>query len=268
MKNYDKQVFELAETFLLGVTTTDNQPVTEEMLQKYYYTKPAETLPDVYFQLLFSAQNASMKPGVIGGSIDNGIKGLAPILCDFDPKSVLEKYGENSLQVFEDIKNTLNPRGKVSSNGLWFKYCETIISGAKFLSRFNSMEDFDKWIDWFSTDQRARLALPLLLKEEIKGFGFALSCDFLKEIGRLEYGKPDTWLRKIFVSLNLCPVKVTDFELLKAIIRVADNSNVTPYKADKVFWLIGSGDFYLDTKKSTPQADDFIELAKKSLRLV
>jgi hypothetical protein len=101
------------------------------------------------------------------------------------------------------------------------------------------------------------------LKEEILGFGFALACDFLKEIGFMEYGKPDVWLRKIFVSLELCPPEATDNELLKAIIRVAQNSGVTPYKVDKVFWLIGSGNFYMESKKTRRNADRFIELVKR-----
>lgn len=259
----DKRVFDLGESFLKSLTTKDGVPVTQEMLSKYFQVEKPKTLSEIYFRLISSAQNANMKAGVIGGSID-GVENLRDILCDFEPKAIIQKYGDDSRRVFTDIKKQVKPRGKVNANGLWLRYCDTIISGAIFLEQFSSAEDFYKWANWFYKDERARPALPLLLKEEINGFGFALSCDFLKEIGFLEYGKPDVWLRKIFVSLELCSPEVTDNELLKAIIRVAQSSGVTPYKVDKVFWLIGSGKFYLDKKNTRQNADRFIKFVKAS----
>lgn len=257
----DKQVFDLAESFLSSLTAKDGFAVTQEMLSKYFQVESQKTLVGIYFRLLISAQNANMKAGVIGGSID-GIENLRNVLCDFEPKEVAQKYGDNSQAVFAEIKKYVKPRGKVNSGGLWARYCDTIVSGAKFLNKFSSAEDFYQWANWFYEDERARPALPLLLREEISGFGLALACDFLKEIGFLEYGKPDVWLRKIFVSLELCSPDASDNELLKAIIRVANNSGATPYKVDKVFWLIGSGKFYLDNKKAHRNADKFIEIVK------
>ncbi len=86
----------------------------------------------------------------------------------------------------------------------------------------------------------------MLLSHEIVGFGFALSCDFLKELGYVNFPKPDVHLRDIFTALELCEDKNDDYHLFKAIIRVSANANVTPYNADKVFWLVGSGYFYED----------------------
>ncbi len=258
---HDKHVFELAESFLTSLMTKDKLSVTKEMVSKYFQVERVNTLADIYFHLLLSAQNANMKARVIGGSID-GIENLGYILCDFEPRDILKKYGNNTKSVFADVKEKVKPRGRVNPHGLWAKYCETIISGAQFLGQFTSAEDFYKWADWFYEDERARPALPLLLKEEIKGFGLALSCDFLKELGYLEYGKPDVWLRKILVSLELCSEEATDRELLMAIIRIAKNAGVTTYKVDKVFWLIGSGNFYMDNKKARRSAERFIEFVK------
>ena len=86
----------------------------------------------------------------------------------------------------------------------------------------------------------------MLLSQEIEGFGFALSCDFLKELGYINFPKPDVHLRDIFTALGLCEDKPDDYKLFKAVIRLAENAGVTPYNADKVFWLIGSGYFYDD----------------------
>lgn len=86
----------------------------------------------------------------------------------------------------------------------------------------------------------------MLLSHEIDGFGFALSCDFLKELGYVNFPKPDVHLRDIFTALKLCQDEDDDYHLFKAIVRVAGHADVTPYNADKVFWLIGSGNFYDD----------------------
>jgi hypothetical protein len=65
------------------------------------------------------------------------------------------------------------------------------LSGAKFLSQFSSADDFYRWVDFFGEDERARSALPMLLPEEIAGFGFALACDFVKELDYENFSKPD-----------------------------------------------------------------------------
>jgi hypothetical protein len=130
-----------------------------------------------------------------------------------------------------------------------------------------SADDFFKWVDFFNQDDRARASLPMLLSHEIDGFGFALSCDFLKELGYVNFPKPDVHLRDIFTALELCQAGVDDYQLFKAIIRVAGNANVTPYATDKVFWLIGSGNFYEDPVIGSngltgSHKQDFIEFAR------
>ncbi|MBI9037600.1 MAG: hypothetical protein JEY97_05655 [Bacteroidales bacterium] len=41
-----------------------------------------------------------------------------------------------------------------------------------------------------------------------------------------------------------------DYEILKAIERIAESNEVTPYNVDKLFWLIGSGKFYLEKQEN------------------
>jgi hypothetical protein len=113
----------------------------------------------------------------------------------------------------------------------------------------------------------------MLLSREIEGFGFALSCDFLKEMGYINFPKPDVHLRDIFTSLSLSQDKPDDYKLFKAVIRVAGNAGVSPYNADKVFWLIGSGYFYSDPHignkgRVGSHKRDFIEHAKPLLENV
>ncbi len=64
----------------------------------------------------------------------------------------------------------------------------------------------------------------MLLDAEIFGYGFPLACDFLKEIGYVDYGKPDVHLKNIFCELGLVD-EGDDYKVFKTFGngRVTDN---------------------------------------------
>lgn len=265
----DKQIYLLAKNYLpnLGING-----VTSELIEKYlnpFTINPKPTSKQgIYQRILESAQNANMKAGVIGKAI-GGVEKLSIILDNFTPNSVLNKYNGNYEVILDDIVKQLNPRGEIrrTPRSIWPLYCQTILSAANFIEQFTSADDFYKWVDFFDKDDRARASLPMLLSCEIAGFGFALSCDFLKELGYVNFSKPDVHLRDIFTSLSLCPIKTDDYQLFKAIVRLAGNAGVSAYNADKVFWLIGSGYFYDDSQignkgRIGSKKQEFINYAK------
>ena len=260
--NMDRQSYELAQKYLLGLPGISQQLVDKHI---YYQQKMRpRTLNEVYKRFLESAQNAGMRSVVIGKSI-GGIDALSEVLCGFDPKDILKKYNDNWEKVLNTIIKDVKPSGKIrqTSRSLWPQFSKTIISAAKFLAQFKNEMDFYRWINFFDKNALARPALPMLLSYEIEGFGFPLACDFVKEIGYTNFGKPDVHLKKIFSKLNLCK-RVDDYDVFKAIVRVADNAGVSPYTVDKLFWLIGSGYFYLDNIKVGRHADRFIEYVRIS----
>jgi hypothetical protein len=244
----DKKTYNLAKDYL---PSRKNTGVTAALIEKYLNPlslNPKPTTKEaIYQRILESAQNANMRAGVIGRAI-GGVEKLGSVLEGFNAKAILKKYADDYESVLDDIVEELKPNGKVrrTSRSIWPLYCQTILSAANFIEQFSSASDFFEWVDFFDKDERARASLPMLLSREIKGFGFALSCDFLKEMGYINFPKPDVHLRDIFTALNLCPDKSDDYQLFKAVIRVANHSGVSPYNADKVFWLIGSGYFYND----------------------
>ena len=244
----DKKIYHLAKDYLPSRKITG---VTTVLIEKYLNplslnTKPT-TKESIYQRILESAQNANMKAGVIGRAI-GGVEKLGPVLEGFNAKAILKKYADDCESVLDDIVEKLKPNGEVrrTSRSIWPHYCRTILSAANFIEQFSSASDFFGWVDFFDKDERARASLPMLLSREIEGFGFALSCDFLKEMGYINFPKPDVHLRDIFSALSLCHNKSDDYQLFKAVIRVANHAGVSPYNADKVFWLIGSGYFYND----------------------
>jgi hypothetical protein len=271
----DRLVYELARDYLPSLKIPG---VTRELIEKYLnplslHAKPASK-EELYYRLLESAQEAGMKAGVIGGSID-GVKNLACVLNNFNPDAVLAKYGDNWKGILDQIEKVLKPRGQIRKReqSIWPRYCHTIISSARFLEQFESASDFYNWADFFDKDERARASLPMLMDREIDGLGFALSCNFLKELGYVNFPKPDVHLRDIFTALELCQKGDDDYKLFKAIIRVAGNANVTPYNVDKTFWLIGSGYFYDDPaigsngRIGRRHKQDFIDFARSKILL-
>src|SRR5215211_7840401 len=243
----DRAAYTLAKDFLL--LSGGGKGVTPKLIEKYLHLSSPrpDTLAGLYEHMLESAQSANMKAGVIGGSI-GGVANLGPVLCDFEPAEVLEKYRSGWEGVLDDIVAQLKPRGSVprTPRSIWPRYCRSILSGARFLSRFSSAEDFYGWVDFFDEDERARPALPLLVAQEIEGFGFALACDFLNGLGYENFSKPDVHVKDIFGGLGLCAEGAGDYEVFRAVGRLARNAGVSPYNADKLFWLVGSGYFYDD----------------------
>ncbi len=268
----DRAAYALAKDYLLGFFALG---VTAEVLDHYLSPTVASLRPTslagVYQRLLLSAQNRGMSSGVVGGAI-GGLDALGPTLCGFDPPAIRRKYGDDSGRVLDDIVRELQPHGKVrrSARSIWPLFCRTVTSGAAFLSQFLSPSEFYAWVDIFDRDEIVRPALPLLLSLEIEGFGFPLACDFLKEMGYFNFGKPDVHLKAILKGLGMAGQRDGDYEVFKAIGRIARHQAVSPYNVDKLFWLVGSGYFYDhphigDGGKIRTDRSRFIELASAAL---
>ena len=244
-RNKGRRIYLLARTFLFQLKAPG---LTRAVIESYFIapvSRRPTTLAGIYERLLGSGQNANMKAGVVGGSI-GGVGKLGPLLSNFEPVQVVAHYGIDSKRLLKDIIKRLKPHGKIRKKprSIWPQYCRTVLSAAEFLSRFESATDFYAWIDFFDADARARPGLPLIICEEVQGIGFALACDFLMELGYANFGKPDVHIREIFNAAGLCCGNASDYERLRAICRVAESADVSPYTVDKVFWLIGSGFFY------------------------
>jgi hypothetical protein len=218
----------------------------EEYLKEYERQQKFESIEAIYQRFLEAAINANMTPSVILGGIGK-VENLGVVLYNFHPASVIEKYSSN-WDVLDEIERCLKPRGEIrrTPRSIWPRYCRTILSAANFLLHFDSAGEFYEWIDIFNKDEITRPALALLIGCEVYGFGFVLACDFIKDLGYKEFAKPDVQIKNIFTGLELCPPKAGDYQVFKAIVRLAKNVGVPPYTADKLFWLVGSGNFYND----------------------
>ncbi|HBB16478.1 MAG TPA: hypothetical protein DCZ97_05540 [Syntrophus sp. (in: bacteria)] len=268
---FDKELYREAYAFLMDVHGISHAIIDKHLFPEDKRTKP-NTLSLIYKALLESAQNVQMSPNVIGKSI-SGIKGniepLSGVLFDFDPKKTCEKYRTYSAEkLFEEIRPLLKRPPHTGKNSLWLRYCKTIISSSVFLSQFENQGQLYRFVDTYYDDDKMRPFLPMLLSYEIDGFGFALSCDFLKEMGYVKFGKPDTHVKDVFVELGLLGTvpknsSKADYLSLRLLERIAKSNETTAYAVDKLLWLIGSGNFYLEKLEVASKKDEFIEHMKQ-----
>jgi hypothetical protein len=234
-------------------------------LNKYLIPQKCKTLNEVYEQALSSLCNrrgmsknikfersTQVKIEKESSQLKEKIKErstqLKEILFGFDPLKVKEKYdndkGLNSLiQAFnEKFSLKIEPQ----KDRQWWEFGKGVISASIFLSEFQDKKEFDAFVNDFQRNKYSREALPMLLANEIFGFGFALACDFLKESGYEGYPKPDVHLMDVFDKAGLC--KRNDYDVFKTIIEVSKTVEKTPYEVDKRIWLVCTGNFYYDKK--------------------
>ena len=236
----DCKAYELARDYLLRLPG-----VTDTVLEPYLSTPRSDTpstMADVFRGLLLSLRNKNMMATVIPAEF---VHSLGRVLNRFDPVTTTQRF--TSADDLLDAIEKLGPPGQFRKvpGGLWPLFARGTLSGARFLGQFTSGPNFLAWVQTFDDDARKRAALPLLLSKEIDGFGFALGCDFLKRLGFLNFAKPDVHVKAITKGLKLSIATANDYTVFKDVVRIAAHCDKTPYAVDKLFWLVGSGRFYL-----------------------
>lgn len=246
----------------------ENKPasVTDVELEKIFVVPDRndfKTKDKILERLFGSLQNYQSMKNVIGFYTKKEERAsiFRKIFFNYDDKRILDEYKTD-----EDLLDTfarefdLDRKGFKRKNNSWVKYSRAVLSASRFMSQFEDAKKFEDFVDVFFQEELTMVALPLLLSKEIYGLGFAIGCDFLKEIGYGQYPKPDVHLIDIFSALGLS--SRDELDCYKAIVRMADYVVETPFKVDKVFWLIGSGEFGPGVPVRSMKKE-FIEYMKK-----
>lgn len=251
IKEKNKKIFDLAKRFLI-----ENLPegISENDIKKYYkvdgYTW--NDLRDVFIQFVSSAQNYQSMPKVI--NYHGRESQVREILYgyDYDLVSIMDED-----ELYWKFRDTFDIKSRDSKQNSWKKWSNSIIDSAKFVSGFKDADDFREFVERFSFNSDTRMALPLLISTKIRGIGFALACDTLKELGYVNYPKPDVHMEDICVACGLSGKM--PYEVFEALVRMAEDNKVSPYEVDKTLWLICSGSFYNDKIQGKPLKKKFIE---------
>ena len=257
--NKHKFVFESAQNFLKDIIVSNNMD-TSILKAHMQYEQKFDDLLDANHRLIRSLSNRNMMDSVIG--FDKKEKEMRSILFEYDSNKILAKY-KDAEELLEKFKNSFNLQNVFGKRSLWRKFSEGIISGSNFIASFRNKDDFDSFIKTFARNKYTKAALPMLLSKEIRGFGFALACDFLKELGYRDYPKPDVMLIDIFYELGLSKSN-EPYEVYKSIVEMSEVVGEDAYTVDKIFWLIGSGKL-LGNKSIGRNRSEFIKKIKTDL---
>lgn len=261
--NKYKFVFEAAKIFLDEIIAKYpglNSSILKKHLQQ---ESKFDNIQDAFSRLIESLPNRNMMTSVIG--LNKRKEGMRKILFDYDFNKVSATY-KDADELLEEFKSQFNLQNIHPKRSLWRKFSEGIISGSNFMATFKDKDDFDNFIKTFARNKYTKAALPMLLSKEIRGFGFALACDFLKELGYRDYPKPDVHLTKIFCELGLSESS-EPYEVYKSIIEMSEAIDEDAYTVDKIFWLISSGNFYLVKIDTGRNRDKFITSVKEKLKI-
>lgn len=253
-----KFVFESAKKFLDQIIAK-HPGLNNSILRKNFEQESKfNNLFDAHHRLIESLSNRNMMASVIG--FTKREKEMKLILFGYNPKRILSAY-KNPDELLGKFKNRFGLQELQGKRSLWRKFSEGIISGSHFMASFKNKSDFDSFIKTFARNKYTKAALPMLLSKEIRGFGFALACDFLKELGYREYPKPDVHLIKIFHELDLS-ASSEPYDVYKSIIEMAETVGEDAYTVDKIFWLISSGRFSSGKIETGRNRDKFIKSVK------
>ena len=261
-EKFCENFYNISYGFLLKILPKE---INEDDLEEKYFNPKSNfnTLEDLFERMIISAQNYQRTPKVIGfASKRDKIKQL---LFNYN-LSEISKISRDDLYAKFQKEFKLHITAKNKKQDCWYKWSQSIIDSASFLTSFKDVKDFKNFIDLFQYNIETKTALPLLISTKIFGMGFPLACDFLKEIGYTDYPKPDIHIKDIIkVLLKLdTEDKISNISAYEMIIDIAtkSNRNVTPYKLDKILWLICSGNFYDDDVKPKSHKKDFLEVLK------
>lgn len=256
-----KNIYKEAVDYLYSIKPKE---ISNEQLDRYFFVEGRyNSKNEVLERLLSSLQNYQRMPNVIK-FFDNREQ-FKKILFDFDCDKILREYKDSNELLNAFVKKfSLDSSSFNRKNNSLVKYSKAVISACSFVSQFTNVNDFDKFVNLFSYNETTSAALPMLLSKEIYGLGFALGCDFLKELGYSQYPKPDIHLIDIFSELNLSDRN--EYHCYKAIIKMARIVGETPYKVDKVFWLISSGNYYHEKITGPRYKNEFINYIKEKYK--
>ncbi len=190
--NINQQLYDTAYKILLSMLPSG---LSESSLDKYFHgdrNNPC-SLKEVYITFIRTAQNYQFMPNVI--QFDNREKEIGKILHDFD-----FNYAStlNSNDLFIEFKNKFG----ISSEKSWRLWCNAVVDSAVFVKSFANLDAFDEYV----TQSNDIKKVPISISRKISGIGFSLACNALKELGYLDYVKPDIHLidicdQKCFIML-------------------------------------------------------------------
>lgn len=192
---------------------------------------------------------------------DHNLSIIREILHEADLQYVCDTYSNAPSKLYDVMIERLvfNSTEDAFTQKVVKIYVNVVCGMAKYLSQF---KDIKSMYDYFEQYQICKEKIMLLreimaaskqlcYKHENcnnEGWGFALASNWLKDIGMHDYCKPDVHVKAFSKELKVSESK-SDEAVFKAFVAMADSAKrldptVNAFKADRLAYLIGSGDFF------------------------
>lgn len=251
-------IYEYALSFLRKMMD-ENSVLRNVQINEYFIADSnMDTLEIVTRSLFKTLKNRNMMRSVVNYTGKEDI--VEKLFYNYNMKMICQHWDAEAL--FQEFRKHFNINNYESPQNLWRQYAKSIVSASCYFSQFHDIKKLRDYFDSFQISTESKVKLPTTLANNIYGMGFALACDFLKEIG-YDYAKPDVHIKDIFYNLGLSAKD--DLQAYKRVVEIADINKTSVYSVDKILWLICSGDFYKHNVKLIGRKADFINELKKKL---
>lgn len=260
IENNMKQVYQFGISYLQSMM--DSHPILKNVKMDEYFSSDSNTqsMQNVTKSLFRTLNNRNMMKSVVNYESKEDV--VEKMLFYYDPKKIYDYWDNESL--FKEFQKHFTINNADSPLNLWRQFAKGIISASSYLCDFEAIDDLVEYFDSFQDEIVSKEKLPMILSRKIHGLGFALACDFLKEIG-YDYAKPDVHIKEIFSELGFC--SKDDLDVFRSVIRMAKVNETKVYIVDKIFWLISSGYFYKHNIRIPGRRQELIEQAQLVLHL-
>ncbi len=201
------------------------------------------TARPIFKHLLVSLKNKERMSRVIGEiePMTGAFFGFdhSKVLCYREWRPLLRRLKE-TVERAKDVSMT-NPKT------LWAQFARGAFDCANFIGTMFAgpdcdAGDFHKLIDSHCQSPESAWQFAKSIAWTIYGLGATLCCDFLKEIGSVQYSKPDRHVIEALKGCHLIPKEDCDpYLVFLQMWRISDAIGRKPVEIDKILWTVGSG---------------------------
>lgn len=252
--------------------------LTNNILEKYLECHKLESLDEVFaIAVGFVNDWYCVKRNIILYD-KNNINIIKDLLHQCNLQYCIHTYTNNAEKFYNDLLKNLKLKnaGDTFTQKVIKIYVNVICSMSAFLSQFPDVQAMYNYFEKFKKSfEKIELIYEIQNASKQKryrqencnneGWGFHLTANWLKDIGMQDYCKPDTHVKKFVIGSKLTN-STSNEAVFCAMINMAEDakqndSSANAFKADRLIWLIGSGDFYNHhgIVKYSGSMDDFLK---------
>lgn len=225
--------------------------LTDSILADYFFNPRKKDLNDAFGVVVYSADDWH-KPKARNIAYRERSELIEKTVGNHKISYVINTFKNDPQKLYSAFTKNISLDSKQFTKDVWLSYANSICGMAQYLSKFKNTEDMYNYFDKFQTPSEKNKLINEVSQQSriIKtkwSWGFALSANWLKDIGMIDYCKPDIQVTNCLNSLGLC--SKTNTVVFKTLVNIAEDSKkydktASAFKLDRIIWLIGSGDFY------------------------